>query len=288
MNPCSADEGNKPPIEAVSQCMGVLTMELGVKDRVALVFGAAGGLGRDVAESLAREGCRLALADVNEAGLANVHEAIDALKAPAVSLPWALGDSGAIEPKLKRVEDQLGPVDILVNKTGGQAPWLAADTPTETWGREFEAMVASAIPITAGVLPSTRVGASHHERLLRSRHAHPQSCNTERTSLRAGRVVENADARGRSRRRHGQSRRSGPDRDSAGEGTRRGESRAGGPNCRRHRGSQRRRYPDRPLRVARGICQRRRFSGQRSVVLRYGIVDPSRRRPHTEHLTSMV
>ena len=150
MNPCSADGGNKPPIEAVSQCMGVLTMELGVKDRVALVFGAAGGLGRDVAESLAREGCRLALADVNEAGLANVHEAIDALKAPAVSLSWALGDSDAIEPKLKRVEDQFGPVDILVNNTGGQAPWLAADTPTETWGREFEAMGASAIPLPQG------------------------------------------------------------------------------------------------------------------------------------------
>jgi 3-oxoacyl-[acyl-carrier protein] reductase len=62
--------------------MSVLTMELDVRDRVALVFGAAGGLGRAIAESLAREACRLALADVNEAGLAKVQEAIEAFRGP--------------------------------------------------------------------------------------------------------------------------------------------------------------------------------------------------------------
>ena len=72
--------------------MGALTMELGVKDRVALVFGAAGGLGRTIAEALAQEGLRLALADVNEAGLAKVREAVEALEARNVALPWALSD----------------------------------------------------------------------------------------------------------------------------------------------------------------------------------------------------
>jgi 3-oxoacyl-[acyl-carrier protein] reductase len=156
MNPCDVGWGNRLAIEAISQCMGVLTMELGVKDRVALVFGAAGGLGRAIAESLAREGCRLALADVNGAGLAKVQEAIEAFKTPALSLPWALADAGAIEPNLKRVEDQLGSLDILVNNTGGPTPSLAADTPIETWRQEFEAMVGPVIAITAAVLPSMR------------------------------------------------------------------------------------------------------------------------------------
>jgi 3-oxoacyl-[acyl-carrier protein] reductase len=136
--------------------MGALTMELGVKDRVALVFGAAGGLGRAIAEALAQEGRQLALADVNEAGLAKVREAVEALKARNVALPWALSDSEAIEPNLKRVEDQLGPIDILVNNTGGPALSLAADTPVWTWRREFEAMVASVIAVTAAVPPSMR------------------------------------------------------------------------------------------------------------------------------------
>lgn len=43
-----------------------------------------------------------------------------------------------------------------MNNTGGPAPSLAADTPTETWRREFEAMVASVIAITGAVLPSMR------------------------------------------------------------------------------------------------------------------------------------
>ena len=103
-----------------------------------------------------RQGRQLALADVNEAGLAKVREAVEALKARNVALPWVLGDSEAIEPNLKRVEDHLGPIDILVNNTGGPAPSLAADTPVGTWRREFEAMVASMIAVTAAVLPSMR------------------------------------------------------------------------------------------------------------------------------------
>ena len=140
MNPCSAGGGNKLPIEAVTRCMDALTMDLGAKDRVALVFGAAGGLGWAIAETFPREGCRLALADVNEAGLANVHEAIEPLKARAVSLFWALGDFGAIEPNLKRVEDQLGPVEILVNNSGGPVPSLASDTTAASY-RASESMV---------------------------------------------------------------------------------------------------------------------------------------------------
>ena len=54
-------------------------MDLGIKDRVALVFGAAGGLGGAIAASLAREGCKIALADLNAAALAPVQKAVEDL-----------------------------------------------------------------------------------------------------------------------------------------------------------------------------------------------------------------
>ncbi len=40
-----------------------------LKDKVAIVTGAASGIGRSVAQGFAREGCNVALVDVNEAGL---------------------------------------------------------------------------------------------------------------------------------------------------------------------------------------------------------------------------
>jgi len=131
-------------------------MEFGIKDRVALVFGAAGGLGTAIATSLAKEGSLVALADANEAGLAQTRASIEALKVRSVSLAWSLGDFGAIEPNVKRIEKELGPIDILVNNTGGPAPSLASETPIETWRQQFDAMVASVVAVTGAVLPSMR------------------------------------------------------------------------------------------------------------------------------------
>jgi 3-oxoacyl-[acyl-carrier protein] reductase len=131
-------------------------MDFGIKDRVALVFGAAGGLGGAIATGLAREGCKIALADVNEAALAPVQAAIEEAGGQAVSLAWDLADRSTIERRIAAIESDLGRVDILVNNTGGPLPSLAVDTSPEVWVDHFEKMVVSVMAITAGVLPSMR------------------------------------------------------------------------------------------------------------------------------------
>lgn len=131
-------------------------MDFGIKNRVALVLGAGGGLGSAIAARLSMEGCKVALADVNEAALTTVHKSIVTAGATAVSLPWNIADRSVIAERLTAIESDLGSIDILVNNTGGPPPSLAADTSAETWVDHFEKMVASVIAITAGVLPGMR------------------------------------------------------------------------------------------------------------------------------------
>ena len=51
-------------------------------NKVAVVTGAGSGIGRALAKSLAARGCRLALSDVNEAGLAETAAALGAVEVP--------------------------------------------------------------------------------------------------------------------------------------------------------------------------------------------------------------
>jgi 3-oxoacyl-[acyl-carrier protein] reductase len=131
-------------------------MDFGIRGRVALVFGAAGGLGGAIATSLAREGCNVALADVNEAALAPVQAVVEQAGSRAISLAWDLADRSLIGQRIAAIESELGPIDILVNNTGGPSPSLAANTAPEAWVDQFEKMVVSVMAITAAALPSMR------------------------------------------------------------------------------------------------------------------------------------
>ncbi len=131
-------------------------MDLGIKQRTALVLGASGGLGRAVALALAREGASVAVAARSADKLANVAAEVAALGVRSLPVPWDLSDLATIEANIARIEAALGPVDILVNNTGGPPPTSAAGQPLDLWRSNFEAMVLSIIGITDRVLPSMR------------------------------------------------------------------------------------------------------------------------------------
>jgi 3-oxoacyl-[acyl-carrier protein] reductase len=131
-------------------------MELGIRDRIALVLGAGGGLGSAIAYALAREGARLALADVDEAALRVVEANVSAMGVQAQRLTLDLADLPAIDANVSAIEGKLGPVDILINITGGPPPTPAAGQKPELWQNQFQAMVAPVIAITDRVLPGMR------------------------------------------------------------------------------------------------------------------------------------
>ncbi|MFV0475360.1 MAG: SDR family oxidoreductase [Pikeienuella sp.] len=131
-------------------------MDFGIANKTALVLGAGGGLGGAIAGSLAAEGVRVALGDINlEAAEANA-AAIRAGGGRALALAWDLGDIGQIEPNIARIEAELGPIDILVNNTGGPKPSAVSGQDPALWRESFESMVLSVIALTDRVLPGMR------------------------------------------------------------------------------------------------------------------------------------
>jgi 3-oxoacyl-[acyl-carrier protein] reductase len=131
-------------------------MDLGISNRTALVLGAGGGLGSAIALHLAREGVKVALADVDEGALSTVAGLVNREGGTCFAQRWDISDLTAIDERIRNIEDALGPVDILVNNTGGPPPSSAHGVNPEAWLKHFNAMVLSVIGITDRVLPGMR------------------------------------------------------------------------------------------------------------------------------------
>jgi NAD(P)-dependent dehydrogenase (short-subunit alcohol dehydrogenase family) len=81
--------------------------------KTAVVTGGASGMGRAGATAFAREGARVILADINEAGAAQVADAIAAEGGRASALPFDVTSSGSVEAMTAAAVAELGRIDVL-------------------------------------------------------------------------------------------------------------------------------------------------------------------------------
>lgn len=81
--------------------------------RIALVTGAARGIGQAIAVGLARQGATVVIGDVGD--LAETSDLIAKAGHPAVAAPLDISDPAVVDGMRERVADELGRVDILVN-----------------------------------------------------------------------------------------------------------------------------------------------------------------------------
>jgi 2-hydroxycyclohexanecarboxyl-CoA dehydrogenase len=106
-----------------------------VSDRVAVVTGAASGIGLGVARRLAADGHTVALLDRDGAQAGQAVDALTATGARAASYEVDVADRNGLERVYTAVRDELGPIAILVTSAGIEAFDPVADITPEKWDR---------------------------------------------------------------------------------------------------------------------------------------------------------
>lgn len=91
-----------------------------MKDKVAVVTGAASGIGHAIAERYAREGARVAIADLNTDAAEQAAEAIRKADGEAMAVTMDVTDEKAVDDGVQAVVDKWGGVDVLVSNAGIQ------------------------------------------------------------------------------------------------------------------------------------------------------------------------
>ncbi len=126
-------------------------MDIRFDERLALVTGAAQGIGRATAEHFKAAGARVHLLDIDEATLASNATEIDAAYT-AVDL----GDRTAVAAAVQNIEAEHGPIDILASAAGGvrgQVGRPISEVTEEDWRNVFAANVDAAFWLAQAIGP---------------------------------------------------------------------------------------------------------------------------------------
>lgn len=121
-----------------------------LKDKVAVVTGAAGAIGLAAARALMDDGARVALVDVDALRLDGIARF---LRGPLLALPCDVSDAMAVRMAHERVQAELGTVDILVNAAGIASGTKVADTDEATWKRVLATRLDGTFLWSRAVLP---------------------------------------------------------------------------------------------------------------------------------------
>lgn len=132
-------------------------MDLGLRDRVALVAAASKGLGRAVAEELAAEGARVMLCARGREALMAARDSIAAATRAEVHAVVAdVSTMDGIATVAREATERFGHVDILVNNAGGPPSGAFEQHDWQAWDRAVNLTLRSAVELTRVLLPGMR------------------------------------------------------------------------------------------------------------------------------------
>ena len=128
-------------------------MDLGLIGHTALVMASSKGIGRGIAEALAKEGAGVAMVSRS---LERVQKAAAEVGPEVVALEADTDDLDAMAALPGEVAGRLGAVDILVTNSGGPPPGQALDHGIEDWEEAYRSLVLAPKVLIEAVLPGMR------------------------------------------------------------------------------------------------------------------------------------
>jgi 3-oxoacyl-[acyl-carrier protein] reductase len=132
-------------------------MDLGLKDKVAVVAASSKGLGKGVAEAFAREGARLALCSRNEEGIAETGAFLEkSYGVEVLSLVCDVTSREQVKRFRKRVLDAFGTVHVLFTNAGGPPPGGVLDLDPPDYEKALELNLMSTLDLVYAFLPAMK------------------------------------------------------------------------------------------------------------------------------------
>jgi 3-oxoacyl-[acyl-carrier protein] reductase len=124
-----------------------------LKDKVAVVTGAAGPMGRAAADGLLEDGCKVALLDINEAAAQTVAKQ---MKGTTLVVACDISDVQSVKRACDRIRSEIGDPEILVNNAGILSNNKVVQTTPEEWRRVLGVNLDGAFYLSQQVVPAMK------------------------------------------------------------------------------------------------------------------------------------
>lgn len=126
-----------------------------LKDKVAIVTGSAGGVGKACALALTKEGANVVVNDVDQEAINKTVEGIKALSRKCIGIVTDVSSKDQVESMVEKVIKEWGRIDILVNNAGGALHTAAhfEDVTEKDWDKVMNVNLKGAFFCCKAVIP---------------------------------------------------------------------------------------------------------------------------------------
>ena len=131
-------------------------MDLGLQDRVAIVTGASRGIGKYIAEALAREGCDVAICARTASDLEEAAADIEEEGAEVLALPMDITDEGEPERLVNETAERFGRIDTYVGNVGSNRKGSFETLSDEDWEELINLNFMSHVRVSRAAVPHMR------------------------------------------------------------------------------------------------------------------------------------